>query len=1142
MTYLTLIPLGLTIFIAALVSLTGHANGSPILYYNFEQAGASDDQVAVADVSWGSTGASADTGSPLSDSLGSSFYSTSATSVATQVSAPVIGFNDFTIVCWVKLSNSELGGVANGVIDMLNGSTGGGLQLLISPADKIALGVGGASFYNKLSSSALTTDHFDAWTHIAITVDRDNSSGITYYVNGTQLGGNQNPTAYSGTSIAANQNLQVGSANDVPLNGLLDDLAIYKEVLSAAEVASLADGTKTPLAITSEPNNDAPSSPTGLLAISSHYKVDLSWSPNPESDISEYWIYRKEDQGAFQRIGISGITQYTDRAFSSGVQYTYYVVARNGSGLESPASAEVLGSFTPPEAIDVSSSSNRPNIVLVMSDDQGWGDTGYNGHSFVQTPATDAMAAEGYVLNRFYAAAPVCSPTRASVLTGRHPIRSKVPQHGRYMRAQEMTIAEALKGAGYVTGIFGKLHLGSGQPDSPANPTAMGFDEWLIGLNYFDNNPYLSRNGVVEHAVGKGSDITIDETIAFIGRHKDGVKPIFAVAWFPSPHDPHAEVPDGPSLYDGKSQAGYYREITLLDEGLGRLRQYLRDQNIHQNTILWYSSDNGGLNSATSGGRGKKTDIYEGGLRVPGIIEWPIRGVKGSSNVPISSMDMYPTLLSMAGVNVEDPLPLDGEDVSAVLEGSSTSHRSIGFWHDFQGGQATYSDKTLKAIMEKQENGNPTPHNAARIKKDIDEFPSFAETASPGHAAWLNWPWKLHRINGTTYELYHLENDPMETTNLSAVPEHAQGLSDMQTELHAWQKSVIRSINGADYGQGDMWLPLNRTKGVEVFDANGSKRGDLLHFSDNTSHWVAGKHNRALVLDGVDDQVDIENSYFYPPVGANARSVSAWIKTTGSGLICKWGDTAINGAAWEMSVDANGRLHLNISSGSVTGQTDLRDGAWHHMAVVLPNDGTPNVNEAILYIDGAAETTSASVAQAVNTSNTDLYLGGSRVSSADLCIDEFRIIPRAMTPAEVTAEFSATKQASSTWLFKNFGSVAAVDWTSDCDGDGLDLLAEYALGSDPLVSDRSQHSIVSSYNPETQKLEITYPQRIDGTHDIDYEVQVSRNLIDWTLPWNLKMTLPHPTLDTSEFELRTAEGDASEMVENRLFMRLHFTN
>ena len=437
-----------------------------------------------------------------------------------------------------------------------------------------------------------------------------------------------------------------------------------------------------------------------------------------------------------------------------------------------------------------------------MADDQGWGDTGYNGHPFVQTPALDAMARDGFVFDRFYAGAPVCSPTRASVMTGRNPIRAKVPQHGRYMRPQEQTIGETLKAAGYVTGIFGKVHLGSGQPGSPCNPGGMGFDEWAIGLNFFDNDPYLSRNGTVEHRKGKGSVLLMDDAIAFLKKHKDGDRPMFAVAWFPSPHGPHQEVPAGPSLYKGKPNAGYYREIALLDQQVGRLRGELKSMGIADDTILWYCSDNGGLVKETSGGREKKGSIYEGGLRVPGIIEWPARKLKGRTAVPVTTCDMYPTLLAMAGVKSDAPHPLDGIDVSDIIAGSAEKRsRPMGFWHNFQGGQATWSDRILKAIMEKQQADAPLPHDPARMRKDVDEFPPFPEDTATGHAAWNDWPWKLHRINGKKLELYNLADDPMETTDLSTRPEHQQRAKRMKEELDAWMRSVVRSINGADYGR-----------------------------------------------------------------------------------------------------------------------------------------------------------------------------------------------------------------------------------------------------------------------------------------------------------------------------------------------------
>ena len=443
---------------------------------------------------------------------------------------------------------------------------------------------------------------------------------------------------------------------------------------------------------------------------------------------------------------------------------------------------------------------DAPHIILVMADDQGWGDVGYNGHPFVKTPSLDAMAKDGLVLDRFYAGSPVCSPTRASVMTGRNAMRTKVTNHGRYMRPQEQTIAETLKAAGYVTGIFGKVHLGSGQPDSPCNPSGMGFDEWVVGLNFFDNDPYLSRNGTVEHRKGKGSEIVMDDALQFLKKHHSGDRPMFTVIWFPSPHDPHEEVPDGPTLYDGKLNAGYYREITLLDQQVGRLRESLRDLGIAENTVLWYCSDNGGLVNESSGGREKKGSIYEGGLRVPAIVEWPARQLKGRTSVPVCTTDLYPTLLAMAGVKFAPPHPLDGIDVSDILTGK-TSKRSkpMGFWHQFQQGQSTWSDRILKDIMEKQKAGAPLPHNPGRMKKDVDEFPQLSEDATTGYAAWNDWPWKLHRINGSTFELYHLGEDPMETRNLASDPAHAERLERMKEELNVWMKSVMRSLNGKDY-------------------------------------------------------------------------------------------------------------------------------------------------------------------------------------------------------------------------------------------------------------------------------------------------------------------------------------------------------
>ncbi len=443
----------------------------------------------------------------------------------------------------------------------------------------------------------------------------------------------------------------------------------------------------------------------------------------------------------------------------------------------------------------------RPNVILVMADDQGWGDTCYNGHPILKTPHLDAMAKEAFVFNRFYAAAPVCSPTRGGVLTGRHPFRIKITNHGRYMRPQESTIAEELKAAGYVTGMFGKWHVGSAQAESPVCPGNSGFDEWCIGLNFFDNDPYLSRNGRIEQIKGRGTDITVDETIAFLRKHAPDEKPIFAVVWFPSPHDPHREKPDPANMYAGHGRAGYWGEITLLDTAFGRLRREIDNLGMKDNTILWYSSDNGGLDKSTSGGRDRKGSIYEGGLRVPSMVQWPAEIKPGSSNVPGNSCDILPTLLSMTNVKRRGTYPLDGTDLSKIIAGKSSRRPPMGFWHGFQGGQSTWSDRILKAILTAQQTGQPNPH-VGRLKKDIEQFPQFATDTLPGHAALLDWPWKLHRIEdkqGVRYELYDLSSNPFENKDSIADSANRERVKQMKRQLQAWQVSVIGSLNGGDY-------------------------------------------------------------------------------------------------------------------------------------------------------------------------------------------------------------------------------------------------------------------------------------------------------------------------------------------------------
>ncbi|MCW0220554.1 MAG: sulfatase-like hydrolase/transferase, partial [Prosthecobacter sp.] len=180
----------------------------------------------------------------------------------------------------------------------------------------------------------------------------------------------------------------------------------------------------------------------------------------------------------------------------------------------------------------------KPNIIFVMADDMGWGQTGYRGHPILKTPNLDAMAENGLRFERFYAGCPVCSPTRASVLTGRSNDRTGVLTHGYALRLQEKTIAQALRADGYATGHFGKWHLdgfkGPGAPifrDDPRGPGKFGFDEWVSVTNFYDQNPLMSRQGEFMEFTGDSSDVVVDEAITFIDKHKADANPFFAVIW-----------------------------------------------------------------------------------------------------------------------------------------------------------------------------------------------------------------------------------------------------------------------------------------------------------------------------------------------------------------------------------------------------------------------------------------------------------------------------------------------------------------------------------------------------------------------------------------------------------------------------------
>jgi arylsulfatase A-like enzyme len=411
----------------------------------------------------------------------------------------------------------------------------------------------------------------------------------------------------------------------------------------------------------------------------------------------------------------------------------------------------------------------RPNIILIMTDDQGWGQTGYYNHPVLKTPNLDKMAENGLRFDRFYAGAPVCSPTRASVLTGRASVRTGVPSHGYALRKQEKVLPQALKEMGYATGHFGKWHLnglrGPGVPvlkDDSHSPGEFGFDTWLTVSNFFDIDPVMSRNGEIEEFEGTSSDIIVAEALKFIEQSVGRQQPFFAVIWDGSPHSPFVakeEDTKGFETLDVKSK-NHYGELVAFDRSLGNLRAGLRKAGIAKNTLIWYCSDNGGLPEITpetvGGLRGNKGSLWEGGIRVPGIIEWEGHIRPGITSFPASTMDIFPTILDILDIPGDYMLqPVDGISIKSAIQNKNVGVRATPIPFLYQG-KGALIDNDFKLVSNDPDKG--------------------------------------------LFMLYDLANDKTETTDVSK--QHPGKFEQLKSEFIKWHESVDKSIAGLDYPEG----------------------------------------------------------------------------------------------------------------------------------------------------------------------------------------------------------------------------------------------------------------------------------------------------------------------------------------------------
>ena len=417
--------------------------------------------------------------------------------------------------------------------------------------------------------------------------------------------------------------------------------------------------------------------------------------------------------------------------------------------------------------------SKRPNIILIMSDDQGWGQVGYMGHPQLKgnTPNLDEMASTGIRFNRFYAAASVCSPTRASVLTGRTPRRTGVPGLHKRLCLQEKTLSQALKKAGYATAHFGKWHLNGVQgsampilPDDPNGPKHYGFDEYLSATNYIEMNPLMTHNGEIVGLKGESSVLMVEAGLKFIEENKD--KPTFTVLWYGSPHFPYTALPQDmkglPKDMDSK-QRQLLGEIVAMDRSIGMLRKRLRELKMEENTLIWFCSDNGGRDHephAMAGLKGAKGSLHEGGIRVPGLIEWPGNIKAQVTDFPASTMDIMPTIVDLLDLPKDSMLDVvDGESIVPLFKGE-TPKRSKGIYFGNKG-TALIKDK-YKLVK----NGNG---------------------------------------KGTKWALYDLEKDMAETTDLAS--QFPELLKQMSQEADRITASINESEQGKDYPEGKIIQP-----------------------------------------------------------------------------------------------------------------------------------------------------------------------------------------------------------------------------------------------------------------------------------------------------------------------------------------------
>jgi arylsulfatase A-like enzyme len=345
----------------------------------------------------------------------------------------------------------------------------------------------------------------------------------------------------------------------------------------------------------------------------------------------------------------------------------------------------------------------QPNIVIIMADDLGYGGIGSYCNDSIRTPNLDALSAGGLKFTDFYANAPVCTPTRAALMTGNYQqraglegviyVRGESRQVG--LDTSQVTIAELMKAQGYATGIMGKWHLGY---QAEYNPVHHGFDEFYGYVSgNIDYHSHYDNAGIYDwwhnldtiQEEGYVTDLITEHSVEFINRHKD--HPFFLYVPHEAPHVPFQGRNDPGYRYPGQEFSYYgpvedqqraYREmVEVMDEGIGKIMQAIRQNELEENTLVFFLSDNGAEAFGSNGGlSGQKTNLYEGGIRVPAIAYWKGRISPATSAQPAMSMDLLPTILALSEAQQSTKPAFDGVDLSGLLFQQQVLDERALFW------------------------------------------------------------------------------------------------------------------------------------------------------------------------------------------------------------------------------------------------------------------------------------------------------------------------------------------------------------------------------------------------------------------------------------------------------------------------------